>query len=105
MSSKNTGIHSRIAGFQHHRGSAEWLSAHRVGEHRLLLAMEPDNPHDPNAVKILTTKGLMLGYVPAVDAPRVVSKLKDRDVLVRCYKTGRQFNACDIHFITGDPLA
>lgn len=95
----------RIAGFNHHKGSADWLERHRAGEHRLLLVPDPKNAYDVNAIKVLTPQGLMLGFVPAVDAPRVLAQLKDRDVLVRAYKVPRQWNACDIHFITGDPLS
>jgi hypothetical protein len=38
---------------------------------RLLLRPEPDNPHDPNAVAVLTEEGLALGYVPRDLASRV----------------------------------
>jgi hypothetical protein len=31
---------------------------------RLTLRAEPDNPHDPNAVAVLTEAGVSLGYVP-----------------------------------------
>jgi hypothetical protein len=31
---------------------------------RLRLRAEPENPHDPNAVAVLTEDGLALGYVP-----------------------------------------
>jgi HIRAN domain len=37
----------------------------------LTLVAEPDNPHDPNAVAVLTSAGLALGYVPRELAPRI----------------------------------
>jgi hypothetical protein len=101
----SSGIKCRIAGFNHHKGSFEWLDKRRVGEHRVLLMPEPDNKFDKNAIKIITPEGLMLGYVPAVDAAGVLERLADRDVLVRAFKVPRHWNACDIHYITEDPLA
>jgi hypothetical protein len=99
-----SGINTRIAGFNHHAGSAERLSKMRTGE-RLLLVPDPGNEHDPNAIKIVTTSGHMLGYVPRVDAPGVLAKLNNPDVLVRCHKSGTSFNSVTITYITGDPLA
>jgi hypothetical protein len=37
----------------------------------LRLRPEPDNAHDPNAVAVLTSDGLPLGYVPRELAPSV----------------------------------
>ena len=37
----------------------------------LRLRAEPDNPHDPNAVVVLTEAGMALGYVPRELAPAV----------------------------------
>lgn len=72
---------------------------------RLLLQPEPTNTYDKKAIKVLTTAGQMLGYVPRVDNPLVWERLSDKDVLVRCYKTGDTFNSISIQFSTGDPLA
>ena len=47
-----------IAGLSHH-ASADYL-----GEHVGTMEAEPDNPYDPNAIKILTTDGHQVGYVP-----------------------------------------
>jgi hypothetical protein len=40
------------------------ISQCRVGE-ELVLKREPDNPADPNAIKVLRVTGEQLGYVPA----------------------------------------
>ena len=56
--------HAPLAGFVYYDGQAVW-DRMKVGD-RLTLAREPDNPHDPNAVK-LEWQGRMLGYVPKRD--------------------------------------
>ncbi|HEY7658339.1 MAG TPA: HIRAN domain-containing protein [Burkholderiales bacterium] len=52
---------SPLAGFRHYHG-AEVLRDLRPGE-RLELVREPENPHDPNAVRV-EWRGVTLGYVP-----------------------------------------
>ncbi len=55
---------SPLAGFQYHAGRALFpLLA--IGDH-LALWREPDNPHDPKAVRV-EWRGVMLGYVPRAD--------------------------------------
>jgi len=55
---------SPVAGFQYHRGEALWpLLA--VGA-SLDLAREPDNRHDPRAVRV-DWQGEKIGYVPRGD--------------------------------------
>ncbi|MFZ5482658.1 MAG: HIRAN domain-containing protein [Pseudomonadota bacterium] len=55
---------SPLAGFQYHAGRALFplLS---VGD-ALTLVREPDNPHDPRAVRV-EWRGAMLGYAPRAD--------------------------------------
>ena len=50
-----------IAGFQYHDGALA-LKKLKPGK-KLELIVEPDNPHDPDAVAIYR-KGVHLGYVP-----------------------------------------
>lgn len=52
-----------IAGFKHHEGMSiiDELGAWRLD---VVLEPEPQNPYDPNAIKIYTPEGFMLGYVP-----------------------------------------
>lgn len=52
---------SPLAGFAYHEASRVW-TALRVGD-PLELAREPDNAHDPNAVRVLW-RGQLLGYLP-----------------------------------------
>jgi len=52
---------SPLAGFQYYEGKALWAQM-KVGD-ALSLVREPDNPHDPLAVRV-EWKGNKLGYVP-----------------------------------------
>jgi len=52
---------SPLAGFRYHAASSVWAEL-RMG-HKLELAREADNPHDPNAVSV-SWRGQKLGYVP-----------------------------------------
>jgi HIRAN domain len=55
---------SPLAGFQYHAGRAIFPLM-RPGD-RLELHREPDNPHDPKAVRV-DWRGVPIGYVPRVD--------------------------------------
>jgi hypothetical protein len=52
---------SPLAGFRYGEAAAAWPQL-RVGD-ELDLRREPDNPHDPNAVRV-EWRGRKLGYVP-----------------------------------------
>ncbi len=52
---------SPLAGYRYAEASEVWPLL-RVGD-RLELSREPDNAHDPNAVRV-EWRGRMLGYVP-----------------------------------------
>lgn len=52
---------SPLAGFQFHAAGALWDRL-REGD-ALTLVREPENPHDPRAVRV-EWKGVMLGYLP-----------------------------------------
>lgn len=100
-------IKTRIAGFNHHPGAPDRLLRMRTGT-KLRLVKEPTNPHDPNAIRITTTAGNMLGFIPAVDCKLVLlvlEKLNDPDVHVETVKTGDFFNSIALHVTMGDPLA
>ena len=62
-----------IAGTSYH-GYDGVAAALRIGE-RLVLRREPENPHDPNAIEILTEAGVKLGYVPRVAAMDLAPRL------------------------------
>ncbi len=55
---------SPVAGFQYHQGEAIWPLL-MVGT-SLSLVREPENPHDPRAVRI-DWQGQKLGYMPRID--------------------------------------
>lgn len=52
---------SALAGFAHYAAPALWPQL-QIGD-ALELVREPDNPHDPNAVRV-AWRGRMLGYLP-----------------------------------------
>ena len=53
-------IEFEIAGITHH---ADVVMKH-LGESLAILAEEPDNPYDPNAIRVMTSDWQLLGYVP-----------------------------------------
>jgi len=55
---------SPLAGFRYYEGKQLW-SEMKVGD-TLQLVREPDNSHDPNAVRV-EWQGHQLGYVPRAD--------------------------------------
>jgi HIRAN domain len=69
---------SPVAGFQFHEGRKIWEGM-RAGD-ALTLVREPDNPHDPKAVRV-EWRGHMVGYVPRADNA-AVSRFLDRGVLL-----------------------
>lgn len=67
---------SPLAGFQYHAGRAVFPLL-RVGD-PLSLLREPDNPHDPRAIRV-EWRGVPLGYVPRLDNLDL-ARLMDRGV-------------------------
>jgi hypothetical protein len=53
-----------VHGFRHYEGKAVWQNM-KVGD-KLALIREPENPHDPKAVRV-EWHGHKLGYVPRDD--------------------------------------
>jgi hypothetical protein len=70
---------SPLAGFRHHDAPAVWRDV-RAGD-RLELVREPDNPHDPNAIRV-EWRGRTLGYLPRSDNAAVARQL-DRGAALR----------------------
>lgn len=56
--------HGPVHGFRHYEGKAVWQNM-KVGD-KLALIREPENPHDPKAVRV-EWHGHKLGYVPRDD--------------------------------------
>ena len=63
---------SPLAGFQFHEGKQLWKEL-KVGD-ALTLVREPDNPHDPRAVRV-DWNGHVLGYVPRAENESVARQL------------------------------
>ena len=63
---------SPLAGFQYHEGRVLW-DRMRVGD-RLTLVREPDNLHDPRAVRV-EWQGHPIGYVPRAENEAVARQL------------------------------
>jgi hypothetical protein len=63
---------SPLAGFQFHAGEELWRQM-QVGD-RLTLVREPENPHDPNAIRV-DWRQVKLGYVPRRDNRQVARQI------------------------------
>jgi hypothetical protein len=63
---------SPLAGFQYHAGASVWDEL-KVGD-RLTLTREPDNPHDPLAVRV-DWRGQQLGYLPRAENHAVATEM------------------------------
>jgi hypothetical protein len=63
---------SPLAGFQYHAGTVVWDDM-KVGD-ALALVREPDNPHDPNAIRI-DWHGQQLGYLPRRENSAVAAEM------------------------------
>ena len=70
---------SALAGFRHHDAPAVWRDV-KAGD-RLELVREPDNPYDPNAVRV-EWRGRKLGYLRRSDNPAVARQL-DRGTMLQ----------------------
>lgn len=63
---------SPLAGFQYHAGKVLWDRL-TVGD-ALTLVREPDNPHDPRAVRV-EWRGVQLGYLPRAENEAVAAAM------------------------------
>lgn len=63
---------SPLAGYQYHAAAQVWPQL-KVGD-TLQLAREPDNAHDPNAVRVLW-QGQQLGYLPRAENRAIAAEL------------------------------
>jgi len=81
---------SKIAGVTHSNddGTARQDLIEELADRRdqanieLTLRRDPHNPHDANAVAVLTTNGQQLGFLPRKCA-ETVARIMDRGVAVR----------------------
>ncbi|GAB4179068.1 MAG: hypothetical protein OHK0026_11030 [Rhodocyclaceae bacterium] len=63
---------SPLAGFQYYAGGSLW-SEMKAGD-RLVLVREPENPHDPHAVRV-EWRGNKLGYLPRAENRSVAAEM------------------------------
>ena len=63
---------SPLAGFQYHAGGELWVQL-KVGD-RLDMIREPDNSHDPRAVRV-EWQGRQLGYLPRAENEAVAAAM------------------------------
>ena len=63
-----------------YEGRSEHLKSLAVGD-ELQLSAEPENPFDPNAVRVLSRDGQMLGYAPREFASGVAALLENGEAL------------------------
>lgn len=63
---------SPLAGFQYYAASTRW-TAMKVGD-PLTLVREPDNPHDPRAIRV-EWQGEKLGYLPRAENRAVAAEM------------------------------
>ena len=73
-------LRTEIAGTTHTTGIEELEPFLRPGE-RLELVRVPDNPSDPNAIKLYTRDGVKLGYVPRQEN-QILARLMDAGKLL-----------------------
>ena len=66
---------TQVAGTSHVEGIAEIVTTLEIGK-KLLFFREPDNDYDKHAIKIKTTQGAKIGYVPQNDN-LIFSRLMD----------------------------
>lgn len=77
-----------VAGTTHVAGIEELEPFLRPGDRLELLRM-PDNPSDPNAIKIYTRDRVKLGYVPRRDN-QILARLMDAGKLLYARLRGKQ---------------
>lgn len=68
-----------VAGWYFYQGE-QIFNTLRVGQ-ILVLEPEPDNPHDPYAVRVLTQDGIQLGYIPMTHSAGISRLLMSGEAL------------------------
>lgn len=107
-------VETAIAGASFRKEGTEIVSTLPVGQ-RYRLELEPSNPHDPNAVKVLVDKYVYgrrkpatyhLGYIPRKWSGTVATALKSNQFHVWAVKKNDHWGTAVISWvdITADPL-
>lgn len=68
------------------------VAACRPGE-PVELVLEPDNPHDPQAILILSARGVPIGYVSAERAPFIGRYIRQGDDVVGIFQQATRAGA------------
>lgn len=68
----------------------------------LILRAEPDNPYDPEAIRVEDTKGNHLGYIPRTDTYQWHPHLQDGTLEVE-FETGERVYAPNLDPQEQDP--
>lgn len=72
---------THVAGFQFHDGMQPEVSVLLTSGKVLALVREPENPHDENAIAVISPEGHHLGYIPRSEND-IPATLADQDVLL-----------------------
>jgi len=75
-----------VAGFQYYDGMKEEVAETLREGAELVLRREPGNPHDENAIEVLTLEGFKLGYLPRADNT-VLAAMADQAIQLRAELT------------------
>ncbi|ARR57112.1 hypothetical protein HY78_08515 [Rhizorhabdus wittichii DC-6] len=59
----------------------------------LQLVLEPDNPADPNAIMIVTQRGIQIGYVAAERAPFIGKHMREGAAVLAVFQEATQRGA------------
>ena len=94
-----------IAGVQFRPAACQAAARNLAADEPLTLEREPNNKHDSNAIKIMSTSGLHLGYVPRHIAKGIAPEI---DAMIMHYygvavaSTGEKLPPFELH---GDMVA
>ena len=90
-------FHTYVAGIKHHKQAFYSLNLDRR-EHSLELIPEPENEHDPNAIKVIVD-GQHIGYVPADKCAKVKKILSKTITETRFVHEENEDEDGDVEFV------
>jgi hypothetical protein len=70
----------------------------------VFFELDPDNPHDKNAIKVLNSEGLMLGHIPKENAKEIQDFIKGKYPYY-CAKVNSTWEPDDEDFTVPEVLA
>src|SRR6056297_2600171 len=69
-------FYTKIVGHTFINGYQDLLKEINIGE-TLIFIREPKNEYDPNAVKVMNSRGQRIGYIPKEKAEELSTEIKD----------------------------